>query len=111
MNEPELRTLLAGVQRGELSINDALSQLRSDPVPASGPPRALGSVTFKPPHPSVSSSRPPKSSPEAQEFARIRALSEIFASNDEAIMTGIGDDAAVLSPPTDPLVLSVDVAA
>jgi thiamine-monophosphate kinase len=109
MNEPELRTLLAAVQRGELSIDDALSELRRDPVPASAPPRALGSVTLKPPSP-VSSSKPPKLSLEALEFSRIRALSEIFASSDEAIMTGIGDDGAVLRPPTGPLVLSVDVA-
>lgn len=109
MNEPELRILLAAVQRGELSIDHALSELRTDPVPASAPPRALHSVTLKPPSP-VSGSKPPKASPESLEFSRVRALGEIFASSDEAIMTGIGDDAAVLRPQAGPLVLSVDVA-
>jgi thiamine-monophosphate kinase len=44
------------------------------------------------------------------EFARIGELAKLFAGQHEAVQLGIGDDAAVLRPQTQPLVLSVDVA-
>lgn len=47
---------------------------------------------------------------DADEFARIAELAKLFAGQHEAVQLGIGDDAAVLRPQAQPLVLSVDVA-
>ncbi|HET8936829.1 MAG TPA: thiamine-phosphate kinase [Polyangiales bacterium] len=44
------------------------------------------------------------------EFVRIGELAKLFAGQHEAVLLGIGDDAAVLRPQAHPLVLSVDVA-
>jgi thiamine-monophosphate kinase len=47
---------------------------------------------------------------EPDEFTRIRGLSKLFATDSEAVQLGIGDDAAILRPQSQPTVLSVDVA-
>lgn len=44
------------------------------------------------------------------EFDRIALLKAVFGAPNADVLTGIGDDAAVLRPPSDPLVWTVDVA-
>ena len=46
----------------------------------------------------------------ATENEYLSAISRIFASNDESIIVGIGDDAAVLRAPENPVVLTTDMA-
>lgn len=89
MDEVELRELITGIQGGELSVEAALSRLQRGGVQraASGEAGNAG-----------------------DEFARIREIAKLFASDSQAVQLGIGDDAAVLRPQAQPLVLSVDVA-
>ena len=86
MNEDELRALIGAVQQGELSVDAALSRLRRE-----APARADAAA-------------------HSDEFTRIRELARFFASDSPAVQLGIGDDAAVLRPQLQPLVLSVDAA-
>jgi len=89
MNEVELRELIAAIQGGELSVDAALSRLggRTDR-------RVVAAEVVH----------------AGDEFARIREIAKLFATDSQAVQLGIGDDAAVLRPQAEPLVLSVDVA-
>jgi len=89
MDELELRELIAAIQGGELSVDGALSRLRGGAVRRVAAAEAVHA---------------------GDEFARIRELAKLFATDSEAVQLGIGDDAAVLRPQAQPLVLSVDVA-
>lgn len=89
MNEVELRELIAAIQGGELSVDAALGRLGG-----SAGRRIAAADAVQ----------------EGQEFARIREIAKLFASDSEAVQLGIGDDAAVLRPQAQPLVVSVDVA-
>lgn len=95
MKDAILRSVLAAIQRGNLTIEQALAQLRAAEV-----------------------AQPLEGTPEP-EFARITALAQLFAqaSRDNQdnqdttdVQLGIGDDAAVLHGHADASVLSVDTA-
>jgi thiamine-monophosphate kinase len=83
MEEAELRALLAAVSRGEMSVEAGMGKLAAGPQPAAAADN---------------------------EFARIAQLGQLFAGEHPGVQLGIGDDAAVLHPQAQPLVLSVDVA-
>ncbi|HTU57174.1 MAG TPA: AIR synthase related protein, partial [Polyangiales bacterium] len=87
MDEVELRELITAIQGGELSVDAAVSRLRG------GAERRVAEAVHG-----------------ADEFARIREIAKLFATDSEAVQVGIGDDAAVLRPQAEPLVFSVDVA-
>jgi thiamine-monophosphate kinase len=92
MREPALRALLQDVQRGAVSIDEALTAL--------APEHHVADVAEV------------EAEPHGDEFSRVRELAALFgpASSPESVMLGIGDDAAVLHPQSDPWVFSVDVA-
>ena len=89
MDEVALRELMAAIQRGELSVDGALARFYG------GADRRVTAA---------------EAVHGGDEFARIREIAKLFASDSKAVQTGIGDDAAVLAPQAQPLVLSVDVA-
>lgn len=89
MDELELRELIAAIQGGELSVDAALARLGGQ-----AGRRVVAAEAVQ----------------AGDEFARIRELAKLFATDSEAVQLGIGDDAAVLRPQKEPLVFSVDVA-
>lgn len=92
MDDTELRALLNQVKEGELCVDDAIAKMRGGAAPELN---AQASVT---------------GTSDGDEFARIRELSRLFSGQHDAVLTDIGDDAAVLRPQSQPLVVSVDVA-
>lgn len=130
MDERQLREVLDAVRRGELAVEAAVSRLQgpararidSDPESHSGSSGRGGSPSGALSH-SGSSARAEaesrsqwlarsdsQSGSGSDEFARIAELAALFAGDHAGVLLGIGDDAAVLRPQAQPLVLSVDVA-